>query len=96
MHVRREANGAGYVLERVFLSWGHACGVVGPSLLPQWPGECRKHDCEDASALVILYRAGELVAILIPTEQEEQVRDPVRCRETFQREALRVAAGDPV
>lgn len=39
--------------------------------------------------LARLYRAGELVAIRIPTEQEEPVRDLVRCRETFQREALK-------
>ena len=69
VHVWYEASGAGYVLERMIRSWGHACEVVAPSLIPQRPGE--------------------LVAIRIPTEQEEQVRDLVRCRETFQREALK-------
>ena len=36
-----------------------------------------------------LYRAGELVAIRIPSETDERVRDVVRCRETFQREILK-------
>ena len=34
-------------------------------------------------------RAGELVTIRVPTEREEQVRDLVRCRGTFQREILK-------
>ena len=89
VHACYEASGAGYVLERMIRSWGHACEVVAPSLIPQRPGERRKHDRKDATALARLYRAGELVAIRIPTEQEERVRDLVRCRETFQREALK-------
>ena len=36
-----------------------------------------------------LYRAGELVAVRIPSEADERVRDVVRCRETFQREILK-------
>ena len=79
VHVRYEASGAGYVLERMIHSWGHACEVVVPSLIPQRPGERRKHDRKDATALARLHRAGELVAIRIPTEQEERVRDLVRC-----------------
>jgi transposase len=35
------------------------------------------------------YRAGELVAIRVPSSAEERVRDLVRCRECFQREILR-------
>ena len=89
VHACYEASGAGYVLERMIRSWGHACEVVAPSLIPQRPGDRRKHDRKDATALARLYRAGELVAIRIPTEQEERVRDLVRCRETFQREALK-------
>ena len=34
------------------------------------------------------YRVGELVAVRIPSEADERVRDVVRCRETFQREIL--------
>lgn len=34
MHACYEARGAGYVLERMIRSWGHACEVVAPSLIP--------------------------------------------------------------
>ena len=68
---------------------GHACEIVAPSLIPRRPGEQRKHDRKDAEELARLYRAGELVTIRVPTEREERVRDVVRCRETFQREALK-------
>ncbi len=84
-----EASGAGYVLERTIRSWGHACEIVAPSLIPRRPGERRKHDRKDAEELARLYRAGELVTIRVPTEREERVRDLVRCREAFQREALK-------
>ena len=62
-------------------------GHRGPAL--EGPGERRKHDRKDAEDLARLYRAGELVTIRVPTEREERVRDLVRCRETFQREALK-------
>ncbi len=82
-----EASGAGYVLERKIRAWGHACEIVAPSLIPRRPGERRKHDRKDAEKLARLYRAGELVTIRVPTEREERVRDLVRCRGAFQREA---------
>ncbi|MYH54023.1 MAG: transposase [Gemmatimonadetes bacterium] len=85
-----EASGAGYVLERMIRIWGHECGIVAPSLIPRRLGEQRKHDRKDAEELARLYRAGELVMIRVPTEREERVRDLVRCREAFQREALKV------
>ena len=74
---------------RKIRSWGHACEIVAPSLIPQRPGERRKHDKKDAEELARLYRAGELVTIRVPTEREERVRDLVRCRGTFQREILK-------
>ncbi|MGI8844177.1 MAG: DUF2442 domain-containing protein [Gemmatimonadaceae bacterium] len=53
------------------------------------PGVQRKHDKHDATQLARLHRAGELVAVRIPSEAEQRVRDVVRCRETFQREILK-------
>ena len=44
-----EASGAGYVLERALRGWGHGCEIVAPSLIPQRPGERRKHDRKDAT-----------------------------------------------
>ena len=84
-----EASGAGYVLQRALREWGYACDVIAPSLIPKRPGVQRKHDKRDATDLARLHRAGELVAVHIPTEAEERVRDVVRCRETFQREILK-------
>jgi transposase len=84
-----EASGAGYVLHRELRAWGYECEVIAPSLIPTRPGHRRKHDRYDATELVRLYRAGELVTIRIPSAEEERVRDLVRCRETFQREILK-------
>ena len=84
-----EASGAGYVLQRAMREWGVACEVIAPSLIPTKPGTQRKHDKHDAVQLARLYRAGELTPVRIPSEAEERVRDIVRCRETFQREALK-------
>ncbi|MDE2763253.1 MAG: transposase [Gemmatimonadota bacterium] len=89
VHACYEASGAGYVPERMIRSWGHECEIVAPSLIPQRPGQRRKHDRKDAEELARLYRAGELVTIRVPSDREERVRDLVRCRETLQREALK-------
>ena len=84
-----EASGAGYVLHRALREWGYACAVIAPSLIPKRAGVHRKHDKRDAADLARLFRAGELVAVRIPSEADERVRDVVRCRETFQREILK-------
>jgi transposase len=84
-----EASGAGYVLHRAITSWGYACDVIAPSLIPQKPGHRRKHDRHDATQLAHYYRSGDLTPIRIPTEAEERVRDVVRCRETLQRELIK-------
>lgn len=84
-----EASGAGYVVQRAMSSWGYACDVIAPSLIPTKPGAQRKNDKRDAIQLARLYRAGELTTVRVPTEAEERVRDVVRCRETFRREILK-------
>ena len=89
IHACYEASGAGYVLHRALAEWGYACDVIAPSLIPKRSGVHRKHDTRDAADLARLYRAGELVAVRIPSEADERVRDVVRCRETFQREILK-------
>lgn len=88
LEVCYEASGAGFVLHRAVTSWGHACTVIAPSLIPTKPGIQRKHDRYDVTQLVRLFRAGELTAVRVPSAAEEQVRDLVRCRETLQRELL--------
>jgi transposase len=88
LQVCYEASGAGFVLQRALTSWGYACTVIAPSLIPTKPGVKRKHDRYDAQQLVRLVRAGELTAVRVPSTEEEQVRDLVRCRETLQRELV--------
>jgi len=50
--------------------------VVGPRA----PGDRVKTDKRDSRRLVRLYRAGELVAVRVPTPEEEAVRDLCRAR----------------
>jgi transposase len=76
-------------LQRELATWGIACTVIAPSLIPTKPGVQRKHDKYDAAQVARLFRAGELTAVHIPTEAEGRVRDLVRCRSTFQREILK-------
>ena len=54
--------------------------VIAPSLIPVAPGAKVKTDKRDARRLAHLYRAGELVAVHIPTPQEEAIRDLARTR----------------
>lgn len=83
-----EASGCGYVLQRRLASWGIACEIIAPSLIPRASGDRRKTDKRDAANLARAYRKGDLVPIRIPTEAEERVRALVRCRETLTREIL--------
>ena len=46
-------------------------------------------DRHDAGHLAILFRAGALTPIHIPTEQEEAARDLLRCREDIRADLLR-------
>ena len=84
-----EASGAGYVLQRALADWGFRCELAAPSLMPTRPGEHRKTDRRDAIKIAQDFRDGRLVLIHIPTEEDERVRDLVRCRETFQREIVK-------
>lgn len=75
-----EAGPTGYGLVRLFRGMGVSCQVVAPALIPRAPGDKVKTDKRDCRRLARLFRAGELVAIRIPTEQEEAVRDLCRAR----------------
>jgi transposase len=65
------------------------CDVIAPSLIPRRPGDRIKTDRRDAGQLAVLYRAGALTAIHIPTDQEEAARDLLRCREDIRADLLR-------
>ena len=71
-----EAGPTGYELARVLGSMGVGCEVIAPSLIPTAPGDRVKTDKRDCRRLARLYRAGELVAIRIPTVAEEATSAP--------------------
>ena len=63
--------------------------MIAPALIPRRPGDRIKTDRRDAAQLAVLFRAGALTAIHIPTEQEEAARDLLRCREDIRADLLR-------
>jgi transposase len=75
-----EAGPTGYELARLLQGQGVACQVIAPSLIPRAAGDKVKTDRRDCRRLARLHRAGELVAIRIPTPREEAVRDLCRAR----------------
>jgi transposase len=75
-----EAGPCGYTLARELTAQGYRCEVVAPSRIPRRPGERVKTDRRDALMLASLARAGELVAVTIPDERDEAIRDLSRAR----------------
>lgn len=84
-----EAGPCGFELQRALTTHGVPCDVIAPSLLPRRPGDRVKTDRRDAGQLAVLYRAGALTAIHIPSDQEEAARDLLRCREDIRADLLR-------
>src|SRR5258706_600041 len=80
LRVCYEAGPVGFELHRLLASMGVACQVIAPSLIPTAPGDRVKTDRRDCKRLARLHRAGELVAIRVPTPAEEAVRDLCRAR----------------
>jgi len=76
-----EAGPTGYDTQRLITSLGITCDVIAPSLIPRRSGVRVKTDRADARNLARLHRAGELVAVRVPTSAEEALRDLVRARE---------------
>jgi transposase len=80
LRVCYEAGPTGFGVARLLTAMGVSCVVVAPSLIPKAAGDRVKTDRRDARRLARLYRAGELVAIRVPTLTEEAVRDLCRAR----------------
>jgi transposase len=81
-----EAGPNGYALQRQINEFeGVNCAVVAPSKTPRRAGDRVKTDRRDARKLVCLFRAGELVVVVPPMEEEEAARDLCRCREAAQK-----------
>lgn len=82
-----EAGCCGYALQRQIESAGpFVCEVVAPALIPRKPGERVKTDRRDARKLCELNEAGLLTVVKPPTEEQEAIRDLVRCREAAKRD----------
>jgi hypothetical protein len=62
-----EAGPTSYELARLLERMRVRCQVIAPSLIPKAPGDKVKTDRRDCRRLARLHRAGELVAIRIPT-----------------------------
>jgi transposase len=84
-----EAGPCGFELQRALQADGVPCDVIAPALIPRRPGDRVKTDRRDAGQLAVLYRAGALTAVHVPTEQEEAARDLLRCREDIRADLLR-------
>jgi transposase len=81
VHCCYEAGPTGYGLARTLNATGHFCQVIAPSLIPKKSGQRIKTDRRDAIKLAQNFRAGELVAVFIPDEKTEAIRDLERARE---------------
>jgi transposase len=84
-----EAGPCGFELQRALSARQIPCDVIAPALIPRRAGDRIKTDRRDAGQLAVLYRAGALTAIHIPSEQEEAARDLLRCREDIRADLLR-------
>lgn len=84
-----EAGPCGFELQRALTARQIRCEVIAPALIPRRAGDRIKTDRRDAGQLAVLYRAGALTAIHIPTEHEEAARDLLRCREDIRADLLR-------
>jgi transposase len=80
VHCCYEAGPTGYGLARSLIAAGWACDVIAPSLVPKKSGQRIKTDRRDAIKLAQNHRAGELVAVFIPDEETEAIRDLERAR----------------
>jgi transposase len=76
-----EAGPTGYELARTLRRARMHCEVIAPSLIPARPGDRIKTDRRDAARLALLFRAGQLSSVRVPTEAEEAVRDLCRARD---------------
>jgi transposase len=79
--VTYEAGPTGFGLARVLVSAGVDCVVAAPSKLIRPVGDRVKTDARDAAHLARLLHLGQVVAVTIPTVEQECARDLVRARE---------------
>jgi transposase len=79
--VTYEAGPTGFGLARFLASEGIECLVAAPSKLRRPSGDRVKTDKRDARHLARLLHLGEIVAVAVPSVEQEAARDLVRARE---------------
>jgi transposase len=87
--VAYEAGPTGFGLYRFLVEAGIRCVVVAPSKLQRPTGDRVKTDAKDAVHLARLLRLDEVVAVAVPTADQEAARDLVRSREDCRSELMR-------
>jgi hypothetical protein len=63
--------------------------VCSPGNIERGPGDRIKTDKRDAIRLARLFAAGDLRLVWVPSEEQEQLRDLVRCREDLRSDLMR-------
>jgi transposase len=86
--VTYEAGPTGFALARLFTASGIECVVAAPSKLQRPVGDRVKTDARDALHLARLLKLGEIVAVRVPSLEQETVRDLVRAREDCRGELM--------
>jgi transposase len=84
-----EAGPTGYGLVRRARAEGIEMAVCSPGNMERRPGDRIKTDKRDAIRLARLFAAGDLRLVWIPSEEQEQLRDLVRCREDLRADLMR-------
>jgi transposase len=84
-----EAGPSGFVLARKLEAIGVDCLVCAPGLIPRGATDRVKTDRRDAERLVRLLAAGELHRVMVPSVEEEALRDLVRAREDLRGDLMR-------
>lgn len=90
LEVAYEAGPCGYAFYRQLEGLGISCQVIAPSLIPVRPGRTVKSDRRDAVALAELLRGGYLVAVHVPSADEEALRELSRGRSAARQDVTRL------
>ena len=84
-----EAGPTGFGLARTLTAAGVRCVVAAPSKLQRPAGDRVKTDARDAEHLARLLQMDRVVAVRVPSADEEAARDLVRAREDARIDLMR-------
>ena len=87
--VAYEAGPTGFGLARAVPAAGIGCVVAAPGKIERPSADRVKTDQRDAERLVRLLMIDALVAVRVPTGEEEAIRDLVRAREDLRGDLMR-------